>query len=202
MQRGKLALELTQGFRTRAGSEMAVVLEGGMRYDNGAGVNGASAEVGGGLRYTNSGLGLTAEGRGRFVISARDGYEEWGVGGTLMFDPADRGQGLSIRVAPSYGDHLSGVNQLWERGVTDAVGGHHRGMGPNVDGEVAYGIAGFHGTPYSGFYLGESGMRAFSSGVRYELGSGVGLRLEGTRRESTLGAPQHTVGVRGRLRFR
>ena len=202
MQRGKLALELTQGFSTRAGSEMAVVLEGGMRYDNGDGVTGASAEVGGGLRYTNSGLGLTAEGRGRFVLSARDGYEEWGIGGTLMFDPATRGEGLSIRVAPSYGDHLSGVNQLWERGVTDAVGGHHLGMGPNVDGEVAYGIAGFHGTPYSGFYLGEAGTRAFSSGVRYELGAGVGLRLEGTRRESTLGAPQHTVGVRGRLQFR
>ncbi len=202
MQRGKLALELTQGFSTQAGSEMAFVLEGGMRYDNGDAVNGASAEVGGGLRYTNSGLGLTAEGRGRFVISARDGYEEWGVGGTLMFDPATRGQGLSIRMAPSYGNHLSGVNQLWERGVTDAVGGHGLGMGPNVDGEVAYGIAGFQGTPYSGLYLGQAGTRAFSSGVRYELGADVGLRLEGTRRESTLGAPQHTVGVRGRLRFR
>ena len=202
MQRGKLALELTQGFRTQAGSEMAFVLEGGMRYDNGDAINGTSAEVGGGLRYTNPGLGLTAEGRGRFVISARAGYEEWGIGGTLMFDPASRGQGLSIRVAPSYGNHLSGVNQLWERGVTDAVGGHGLGMGPNVDGEVAYGIAGFHGTPYSGFYLGQGGTRAISSGVRYELGASVGLRLEGTRRESGLGAPQHTVGVRGRLRFR
>ena len=202
MQRGKLALELTQGFSTRAGSEMAVVLEGGMRYDNGDGVNGASAEVGGGLRYTNSGLGLTAEGRGRFVISARNGYEEWGLGGTLMFDPATRGQGLSIRVAPSYGDHLSGVNQLWERGVTDAVGGHGLGMGPNVDGEVAYGIAGFQGTPYSGFHLGQAGTRAFSSGVRYELGAGVGVRLEGTRRESGLGAARHSVGIRGRIRFR
>ena len=202
MQRGKLALELTQGFATGTGNEMAFVLEGGMRYDNGDGVNGASAEVGGGLRYTNSGLGLTAEGRGRFVISARDGYEEWGLGGMLMFDPAARGEGLSIRVAPSYGDHMSGVNQLWERGVHDAVGGQGLGMVPNLDGEVAYGIAGFHGTPYSGFYLGQSGARAFSSGVRYELGSGVGLRLEGTRRESTLGAPQHSVGVRGRIRLR
>ncbi|MYH50646.1 MAG: hypothetical protein F4151_14260 [Gammaproteobacteria bacterium] len=201
MQRGKLALELTQGFRTGAGNEMAFVLEGGMRYDNGDGINGASAEVGGGLRYTNSGLGLTAEGRGRFVISARQGYEEWGMGGTLMFDPATRGEGLSIRVAPSYGNHLSGVNQLWERGVHDAVGGHDRGMAPNVDGEVAYGIAGFHGTPYSGFYVGQGGTRAFSSGVRYELGSGVGLRLEGTRRESGLGGAQHSVGVRGRIRL-
>ena len=202
MQRGKLALELTQGFSTGTGNEMAFVLEGGMRYDNGDGVNGASAEVGGGLRYTNPGLGLTAEGRGRFVISARDGYEEWGLGGMLMFDPATGGQGLSIRVAPSYGNHLSGVNQLWERGVHGAVGGHDLGMAPNVDGEIAYGIAGFHGTPYSGFHLAGSGVRAFSSGVRYDLGAGVGLRLEGTRRESGLGGAQHTVGVRGRVKLR
>ena len=201
MQRGKLALELTQGFRTDTGHEMAFLLEGGMRYDNGDGVNGASAEVGGGLRYTNSGMGLIAEGRGRFVISARDGYEEWGLGGMLQLDPAVRGQGLSIRVAPSYGDHMSGVNQLWERGVSDAVGGQHPGMGPNVDGEVAYGIAGL-GTPYTGFYLAESGMRAFSSGVRYDLGAGVGLRLEGTRRESGPGGVQHSVGVRGRIKLR
>ena len=201
MQRGKLALELTQALRASEGQEMAFVLEGGMRYDNGDGVNGASAEVGGGLRYTNSSLGLTAEGRGRFVISARAGYEEWGMGGMLMLDPATRGQGLSIRVAPSYGDHTSGVNQLWERGVHDAAGGHDLGMGPQVDGEIAYGIAGFHGTPYSGFYLGQGGTRAFSSGVRYELGSGVGLRFEGTRRESGLGGAQHSVGVRGRIRL-
>ena len=202
MQRGKLALELTQGFRADAGQEMAFVLEGGMRYDNGDGVNGASGEVGGGFRYTNSNVGLTAEGRGRFVLSARDGYEEWGLGGMFQFDPAARGQGLSIRVAPAYGDHRSGVNQLWERGVYDAMGGSDLGMGANVDGEVAYGIAGFHGTPYSGFYLGESGVRAFSSGVRYDLGAGVGLRLEGTRRESGPEGARHSVGIRGRIRLR
>ncbi len=202
MQRAKLALELTQGFRTDTGHEVAFVLEGGMRYDNGDGINGTSAEVGGGLRYTNSSFGLTAEGRGRFVISAREGYEEWGLGGMLMFDPATRDEGLQVRVAPAYGDHRSGVNQLWERGVSDAVGGHDLGMGANVDGEVAYGIAGFEGTPYSGFYLGESGTRAFSSGVRYDLGAGVGLRLEGTRRESAFGGAQHSVGIRGRIKLR
>ena len=202
LRRGKLALELTQGFRVGAGQEMALVVEGGMRYDNGDGVNGAGGEVGGGLRYTNSGLGLTAEGRGRYVLSSRDGYEEWGLGGMLLFDPAIRGQGLSVRVAPSYGNAMSGVNQLWERGVSDAVGGQRLGMGANMDGEVAYGIAGFQGTPYGGFHLNGNGMRAFSSGVRYELGAGLGLRLEGTRRESGLGGARHGVGIRGRIRFR
>ena len=202
MQRAKLALELTQGFRTDTGHEMAFTLEGGMRYDDGDGVNGTSGEIGGGLRYTNSGMGLTAEGRGRFVLSARDGYEEWSVGGMLMFDPAVRGQGLSIRVAPSWGDAASGVNQLWERGVSDAVRGHRPDGTANVDGEISYGIADLSGTPYGGFHLGERGLRAFSSGVRYDLGAGLGLRLEATRRESMLRSTSHTVGIRGRIRLK
>ena len=136
------------------------------------------------------------------MISVRDGYGEWDLGGMLQLDPAVRAQRFSIRLVPSYGNHRSGVSQLWERGVYDAVGGHHQGMGPNVDGEVAYGIAGFHATPYSGFHLAESGMRAFSSGVGYDLGAGVGLRLEDTRHETRLGGAQHTVGVRGRIKLR
>ncbi len=202
MQRGKLALELTQGFRAGESHDVAFVLEGGMRYDNGDGMNGTGAELGGGVRYSNSAVGLTAEGRGRLVVSAREGYEEWGLGGMLLFDPAARGQGLSIRVTPSYGDHRSGVNQLWERGMTEATNGRAAGMGARVDGEVAYGIAGFHGMPYGGFHFAGDGVRAFSSGVRYELGAGVGLRLEGTRRESALGEAAHSVGVRGRIRLR
>ena len=202
MQRAKLALEWTQGYRSSGGNEIAIVLEGGMRYDNGDGVNGTSGEVGGGLRYSNAGLGLMAEGRGRLLISAREGYEEWGFGGMIQFDPAVRGQGLSIRVAPSYGDAASGVNQLWDQGVSDAVRGRDMPMRANVNGEVAYGVAGFQGTPYGGFYLADGGARAFSSGLRYDLGSGLGLRIEGTRREAVLGGAGHSVGIRGRLRFR
>ena len=202
MQRAKLALEWTQGYRVSGGNEVAIVLEGGMRYDNGDGINGTSAEVGGGLRYTNARMGLTAEGRGRLLISVREGYEEWGFGGMIQLDPAARGQGLQVRLAPAYGDAASGVNQLWERGVSGAVRDRDWDAGTNLDAEVAYGLAGFNGTPYTGFYLSDSGARAYSSGLRYDLGSGLGLRLEGTRREGALGGAEHTVGIRGRLRLR
>ncbi|MXX55751.1 MAG: hypothetical protein F4Z44_08190 [Gemmatimonadetes bacterium] len=202
MQRARLALEWTQGYRSAGGNEVAMTIEGGMRYDNGDGINGAGAEVGGGVRYRNVRWGLTAEGRGRLLIAARDGYEEWGFGGMIQLDPATRGQGLQVRVAPSYGDAASGVNQLWERGVSGAVHDRALDMGANVDAEVAYGLAGFRGTPYGGFRLAESGARAFSSGLRYDLDSGLGLRIEGTRREGVLGGAEHTVGIRGRVRLR
>ena len=202
LQRGRLALELTQGYRSDSGTEIAVMLEGGARYDNGDGANGAGMEVGGGLRYTSPGLGVTAEGRGRMLVTGREGYEEWGVGGVLTIDPGARGQGLSIRLSPSYGDAASGLNELWERGVS---GPRHDRAGSgrtNVGGEVAWGVAGFRGAPFGGFHLAEGGRRAFSSGFKYEVGSGLGLRIEGTRRESALGSPRHTVGVRGRFSFR
>ena len=202
MQRAKLALEWTQGYRSPEGNEIAIVFESGMRYDNGDGVNGTGMELGGGLRYANARVGLIAEGRGRLLLSGREGYQEWGFGGMIQIDPAARGEGLSIRLAPSYGEASSGLNELWDRGVSDLVRDGDPGAGPDLDAEVAYGLAGFRGTPYGGFSLTESGASAFSTGLRYDLGSGLGLRIEGTRRESLLGADEHTVGIRGRLRLR
>ena len=202
MQRAKLAVEWSQGYRSSGGDEIGMRIEGGARYDNGDGINGMGAELGGGVRYANAGLGLTVEGRGRMLISAREGYEEWGVGGMLQLDPATRGSGLSVRLMPSYGDAASGVNELWDRGITDAV--HEPGLQrrAHLDGEVAYGLPGFRGTPFGGFRLGATGTRAFTSGVRYDLGAGLGLRIEGTRREGAFGATEHTVGVRGRVQLR
>ena len=147
-------------------------------------------------------MGVVAEGRGRMLVTGREGYEEWGVGGVLMIDPGRRGEGLSIRVSPSYGEAASGLNELWERGVSGPLHDRARLGRTNVDGEVAWGVAGFRGTPYSGFLLAGGGHRAFSSGLRYDVGSGLGVRIEGTRRESGPGSPRHTVGVRGRLSFR
>ena len=202
MQRARLALEWKQGYRSANGNEVALLLEGGMRYDNGDGVNGAGMEVGGGLRYTHARIGLTAEGRGRFLVSGRSGYEEWGFGGTIRLDRTNRGRGLQLRLAPSYGEAASGLNELWDRGVSDAVHDREMGVGAHLDAEVAYGLSGFRGTPFGGFRLDATGTRAFTSGVRYDLGAGLGLRIEGTRREGAFGAAAHTVGVRGRVQLR
>ena len=86
--------------------------------------------------------------------------------------------------------------------MADALHGRDLGAGVNVDAQVSYGLAGFQGTPFAGLRVAEGGARAFSSGVRYALPSGLGLWLEGTRRESALGAAEHSLGIRGRLRMR
>ena len=200
MQRLRLLLEWSQGYRSAAGDEIAFLVEGGMRYDGGSGAQGTGVEVGSGMRFVHAALGLRVEGRGRLLVTGVEGYGEWGVGAILQVDPAIRGQGLSIRVAPTWGAAAGGAHELWERGVSE-VRGHADLPGGRVDGEVAYGLAGFGATPYGGFLLGEGGSRAFSSGLRYETGPGMGLRLEATRRELSFGPAEHTVGLRGRLIF-
>ncbi len=100
--------------------------------------------------------------------------------------PGDAGQRPLGAPVPSYGDAASGLNQLWDRGISDAVRDpdmRHAGR-PSLDGELAYGLPWFRGTPFGGFRLGQGGARAFSSEVRYDLGAMAGRSLYPQRRRS------------------
>ena len=201
MQRLRLLLEWSQRYRSGSGDEIAFLVEGGMRYDGGSGAQGTGFEVGSGLRIVNARLGVRVEARGRLLVTGVEGYDEWGVGGILQFDPSIRDQGLSVRVAPTWGEAAGGPRELWERGVSEMRRDTDPAAG-RIDAEVAYGLAGFSGTPYGGLLLAHKGSRAYSSGLRYDLlGRGLGLRVEATRREGRFGPPEHTIGIRGRVRF-
>ncbi len=202
MQRARLLLEFSQGYRSAGGDEIAFLLEGGMRYDGGSAAQGAGVEVGSGMRLVNAGLGVRLEARGRALLTGLEGYEEWGVGVILQVDPEVRGEGLSLRVAPAWGDASGGALELWERGVPEMRRDGAEPLGGRLDAEVAYGLHGFAGTPYGGLQLAGEGDRVYSSGVRYEPGHGLGLRMEITRREGAMGPPEHAIGLRGRLRLR
>ena len=172
-----------------------------MRLDNGDGTNGGGVELGGGLRYISPTGGLLVEGRGRMLATGETGYEEWGVSGLIQIDSDRRGEGLSVRVAPSWGDAASGVQQLWDRGVSGLPGAGFKPARGQLDAEVEYGLAGFAGTPYGRFYLVDGGNRAFGSGMRYEISRVLDVRLEGTRRESALNPARHGLTMRGHWKF-
>ena len=116
MQRGKLALELTQGYRSSGGGRARHRVRG----------RDALRQRGRRERHQRRSRRRAPvlerrhgpdDGRPRQAPHLRrDGYEEWGIGGMIQVDPGARSQGLQIRLAPSYGDAASGVNQLWERG--------------------------------------------------------------------------------------
>ena len=200
MQRARFALEWSQVHKFRSGDEVTVLLEGGARFGDGEGTDGAGMEFGGGLRYSSPTTGLTMEGHGRLLATGDSGYEEWGVRGMIQIDP-QAGKGLSAKLVPAWGEPASGVQELWERGLSgrrDAAGGMQRGR---LNAEVAYGLAGFHGTPYSRMYLVDGGSRAFGTGMRYEVSQVLGLRVEGTRTRSADGPARHGLALRGHWKF-
>lgn len=200
VRRGRLALEWQQGYRLR-GHEVSALVEGGLRYDDGDAGNGEGAEVGGGLRYASPRSRLIVEGRGRVLVNGHFGYEEWGVSGMIQFDMHRRGEGLSMRLAPAWGEASSGVQQLWDRGMTDRMGTGLTPARARLDAEAEYGLPGFGGTPYGRLYVLDGGDRAFGTGVRYEVSRVMNMRLEATRRESALNGARHGLTLRGQLKF-
>ena len=199
MERGRFALEWSQTHKFRSGDEVTVLLEGGARFGDGEGTDGAGMEFGGGLRYTRPSSGLTMEGHGRLLATGGSGYEEWGVRGLIQIDP-QAGTGLSMKLVPAWGETASGVQELWERGLSGRrdMAAMQRGR---LNAEVEYGLAEFHGTPYGRVCLVSAGTRAFGTGMRYEISGGLGLRLEGTRTRSVDAPARHGLALRGHWRF-
>ena len=201
MRRARVALQWKQGYQFEAGHEVSVLLEGGVRYDNGDMANGGGMELGGGVRYVSPRGGFTAEGRGRMLATGHLGYEEWGVSGLIQIDSHGRGEGLSVRLVPAWGDASSGVQALWDRGVSAMQPGDFTPARGQLNAEVDYGLPRFAGTPYGRFYITEGGDRAFGSGLRYEITRVLDLRVEGTRRENAISAARHGLTMRGQWKF-
>ena len=200
MERARFALEWSQVHKFRSGDQVTVLLEGGARFGDGEGTDGAGMEFGGGLRYSSPTSGLTMEGRGRLLATGDSGYEEWGVRGLIQIDPQAR-PGLSMKLVPTWGEPASGVQALWERGASekrDAALDMRKGR---LNAEVEYGLRGFHGTPYGRAYLVDGGTRAFGTGMRYEVSGGLGLRIEGTRTQSVDAPARHGLALRGHWKF-
>ena len=108
-----------------------------MRYDGGDGVTGTGVELGGGLRYANSGGNVTVSGNVRTLL-AHD-YNESGVDFLLQLLPS-AGRGLSLSLHPVWGKTQSVAEQLWNDGASEITGGD-TALGGSVDTEVGYGMA-------------------------------------------------------------
>ena len=182
-------------------------LELGLRHDGGDAETGTGVEVGGRIRYTDAGSGLTVEANARTLIAHEDsGYREWGAGGSVRIDPGASGRGLSLSLAPVWGTPSSGVDRLWS--ARDAAGlapGGEFEAESRLEGEVGYGLGAFGGrgvvTPYAGLGLAEAGDRTWRAGARWSLAPHLAMSLDGARRETANDdAPEH--GVRFGLTLR
>ena len=127
-RRLRLSLEGSREVKLGGGSVLTPSLEVGLRFDAGDAETGSGVELGGGLRWTNSG-GLTMEVRARGLIAHEErDYEEWGMSASLALSPGEGARGLSMRVGyeldamrglltPYTGLSLSSGGETWRAGA-------------------------------------------------------------------------------------
>ena len=206
--RVRVAAEGAREFALAGGLSFTPSVELGVRFDGGDGETGAGVELGGGLDYAYPAWGLSADVTGRVLLAHQGETEDWSVGGTVRLKPAS-GLGLSLSVAPSYGDTASGLSRLWEHGVAGSgAGATEAGTTDGsptarLDTEMGYGLAAFAGvlTPYGGFGLSEGGTRGYRLGARFLLGPAFEMGLEGERKESRTDPVEHGLTLSGRMRW-
>ena len=202
MQRVRVSLEWSQLRRLASGSEVNIVAEGGLRYGDGDGTEGAGMEIGGGIRFASASKALTMEGHGRMLATSPNDYKEWGVRGLLQIDPqAVNRRGLLVKIVPAWGQSASGVQELYERGVANRPGMGYDPRKGRVDTRVEYGLGDFGGRPYGRFHVADGGARAFGTGMTYSITRVLDLRFEGTRTERADGPARHGLAMRGRWVF-
>ena len=204
----RLVLETGRPFALGPGAVLTPTLELGLRHDGGDAETGTGVELGGRIRYTDAGSGLTVEANARKLIAHEDsGYEEWGAGGSVRLDPGASGRGLSLSLAPVWGTPSSGVERLWSaRDAAGLVRDDDFEAERRLEGEVGYGLGAFGErgvvTPYAGLGLAEAGDRTWRAGARWSLAPHLAMSLDGARREpANDDAPEHGVQFRLTLRW-
>ena len=84
----------------------------GLRHDGGDAETGTGVEVGAGIHYSAGALSI--EGAVRALVAHEESsYEEWGVSGAIRVNPDPSGRGLSLTLAPTWGNAASGMERLW-----------------------------------------------------------------------------------------
>ena len=156
----RASAEGAREFALAGGGALTPSVELGVRLDRGDGETGAGVELGGGVDYAHPASGWSADLSGRALLAHEGEAEDWSVGGAVRLEPS-LGRGLSLRVAPSYGETGSGVARLWEDGAAGSGAGVSNGKSRSarLDTEMGYGVAAYAGTltPYGGLGMSEGG---------------------------------------------
>ena len=200
----RMTLEASRAQALDTGAQFESSLEAGLRYDGGDGETGAGAELGASLRYASLGGGLVIEGKARALVGGE--AEEWGLSGAISFQPSTNGRGLSFSLTPGYGVTTGGVQQLWQQGLNDGLGGASHGASndysPRLEVRLDYGMRALRGpglmTPYTELSLGDKS--TYRLGLQWQHSKLFDLKLVTERKEGTTTA-DHRIYLEGELAF-
>ncbi len=208
-QRARLMLDVSTAWALSSSSRLTPSIEVGARADGGDVETGPGMEVGGGLAFGNSRLGLDITARGRWLAVHRDDrFGEWGANMSIRRMPSNPNRGLSISVEPAWSEDASGITALWE-GRNLRRGDFGFGLRPEnaaeawqpdrLDMQVSYGTDLL--TPFGRMRMMGGGSRHLQVGTALELagaadGGQLKLELLGEQRARAGGAADYGATLR------
>ena len=190
MQQARLATEASRKFFLESGV-LSTALETGLRLRS---QEAAGVELRGSLKWLPDTPGLSTSANARVLLAGGD-QREWGLGGSLRYQPRSNGEGVNIVLEPSIGMTDSRFSELWS---FDNAGLAFSGAPKaQMRGEISYGILRTAAllTPYSDFSLSEGSLRALGLGLRYHLPSSLEADLRGEQKRSASGSVDHRIGL-------
>ena len=211
----RLGLDGGYAFALDGGGSLEPTFELGLRHDGGDAETGWGVDIGGGLRWNDPALGLSAEVSGRGLIAHEAaGLKDRGISGSLAWDPdpaSDRGPSLALTQTMG-AQAAGGADALLGRQTLDDLAANDNGFGSRrLELKLGYGLPAFGdrftGTPELGFALSDAA-REYRLGWRLGLVPGglssFELGIEATRNEPANDAgtePEHTIGLKLDARF-
>jgi len=205
----RFGLEGSWAFELDNGGHITPKLEMGVRQDGGDAETGSGAEIGGGVSWSNPGLGLSLDLSGRTLVShGDDDFKDRGYAASLEFDPdpsTQRSPSLTLR--QDWGSSASGgLDAMFTSSPFTPSGGGSQES--RWSAEAAWGFPAlggrFTGSPHAG--LGFSGdSRDFTVGWRLTPDSpdvpNLSLGVQATRHENGTDTPQHSTGFEMSIRW-
>jgi len=190
------------------GGTVTPKLEIGARHDGGAGATGLGVELGGGVKWTDPGMGLSLDLSGRTLLAHGADLKDWGFSAALAYDPApatERGASLSLR--QDFGGRATGgLDALFQPAAFDDRTGSEATSRSALEAAYGFPIFGgrWTGSPLVGLGL-APGARDYSLGWRLvpeaATAPDLSFGVQATRRESGTAEAEHTVGFEVNVRW-
>ena len=205
----RVGLEGSYHVALEDGGSLVPKLEVGARHDGGDAETGFGVEVGGGIEWTDPGMGLILDVSGRTLLAhGDDDLKDRGFSAALAWDPVPATQrGPSFSLRQDFGGQASGgLDALFQPAALEDRTGSEATSRWAL--EAAWGFAAFGGrftgSPHVGLGL-ATGARDYSVGWRLapEAASALDFSfgVRATRRESDTARPEHTVGFEAVARW-
>ena len=206
VSRLRLMLEGVRVFEVAPGATLTPSGQIGLRHDEGDAETGFGLDMSAGIRYAAG--RVTIEGTVRTLVAHEDSaYEEWGASGAIRVTPDALGRGLSLTVAPAWGNTASKAEQLWAGQAPTGLATTGPALpGARLTAELGYGMvpANHRGilTPYAGLSLGDGSSQSYRTGARWQMAPETTLALEASHAMAALSpAPVNAVMLHAAWRW-